>query len=121
MTSTRNKNTPGNYCLSQRDYDHSRQYVMYENSAYGYAYDTKMPGNGLNPGQFPVSTLSENPINIESFLWGINSVNLTNTNPNPVIIPELKCLPSVNLYKNVPTLMPDPMVILKKQRPNIMS
>ena len=29
MASTRNKNTPGNYCLEQREYSEARQYTTY--------------------------------------------------------------------------------------------
>ena len=31
MASTRNKNTPGNYCLEQREYKNSEQYTLYAN------------------------------------------------------------------------------------------
>ena len=51
MASTRNNNTPGNYCQQQSAYAHARQETIYKHSAYGEAYDTKWAGNGLNPGQ----------------------------------------------------------------------
>ena len=47
MASTRNKNTPGNYCLEQREYKNSEQYTLYANSQYGAAYNTRLPGDGL--------------------------------------------------------------------------
>ena len=53
MASTRSKNTPGNYCLEQREYKHSEKYTLYPNSQYGAAYDTRMPGTGLLPAQIP--------------------------------------------------------------------
>ena len=49
MASTRNKNTPGNYCLEQREYKESSNYTLYPNSQYGAAYNTRLAGNGLNP------------------------------------------------------------------------
>ena len=49
MASTRNKNTPGNYCLDNKQYIDSATYLTYINSPYGEAYNTKLPGNGLNP------------------------------------------------------------------------
>ena len=61
MASTRNKNTPGNYCLEQREYKESSNYTLYPNSQYGAAYNTRLAGNGLNPGQIPWNKLSYKP------------------------------------------------------------
>jgi hypothetical protein len=115
MASTRNKNTPGNYCLDQGQYKESAQYTTYKNSAYGQAYDTKLPGNGLNPGQIPWNTMSNNAPDIESFLFGINSTNLVN--PAPCFVPELKYLGSANVFDKEPIYIPEPLVIEKNQRP----
>ena len=115
MASTRNKNTPGNYCLEQKQYTHSRTYTLYPNSQYGAAYDTKLPGNGLNPGQIPGNKMSYNAPDIESFLFGINSTNLVN--PAPCFTPEIAKLASANVYEQKPTYIPEPLVIEKNQRP----
>jgi hypothetical protein len=115
MASTRSKNTPGNYCLQQREYKGSREYTGYKNSAYGEAYSTKLPGNGLNPGQVPWNKMSYNPADIESFLFGINSTNLVN--PQPCFTPELKYLETANVFKKDKTYIPEPLVIEKGQRP----
>jgi len=115
MASTRNINTPGNYCLEENQYKHSTNYTLYPNSQYGAAYDTKLPGNGLNPGQIPDNKLSNNATDIESFLFGINSTNLVN--PAPCFKPDLKMLSSVDLYKKEATIMPIPFVLDTNQRP----
>jgi hypothetical protein len=115
MASTRNKNTPGNYCLDQRQNTQTESWQLYTNGANGYAYDTRLAGTGLNPGQLPWSKLSYNPADIESFLFGINSTNLVN--PAPPLTPELKCLKSINLFKMTDTIMPIPLVVPKNQRP----
>ena len=47
MASTRNKNTPGNYCLDQRQNVGIESWQLYTNGANGLAYDTRLPGNGL--------------------------------------------------------------------------
>ena len=86
MASTRNKNTPSDYCLQQRAYAQGRQETIYKHSAYGEAYSTKWAGNGLNPGQLPWNTMSKNAPDIESFLFGINSTNLVN--PQPALTPK---------------------------------
>jgi hypothetical protein len=115
MASTRNKNTSINYSLEQRQSTRPAEWRLYENGANGYAYDTRLPGNGLNPGQFPCSTLSKNSVNIESFLFGINSTNLVN--PAEPLRPELLCLETANIFQTQPIIMPVPLVVSKEQRP----
>jgi len=116
MASTRNKNTCGNYSLEQRQYQQSNTYTLYEHSQYGSAYNTRMPGNGLLPGQMPWNKLSYNAADTESFLLGINSTNLVN--PAPQFTPEIAKLDSANIYEKKSTIfMPEPLVIEKNQRP----
>ena len=115
MASTRNKNTPGNYCLEQKEYKEFSGYTMYKNSQCGEAYNTKLAGNGLNAGQTPWNKLSYNAPDIESFLFGINSTNLVN--PAPIFVPELVKLDSVNIYEKSALFVPEPLVIEKNQRP----
>ncbi len=115
MASTRNKNTPGNYCLEQKQHTESSGYTLYPNSQHGAAYDTRLAGNGLNPGQVPWNKLSSNAADIESFLFGVNSTNLVN--PAPIFVPELAKIDSANIYEKGPIFMPEPLVIQKNQRP----
>jgi hypothetical protein len=115
MASTRNINTPGNYCMEQKQFAHSENYTLYENSQYGAAYTTRLPGAGLLPGQIPGNQLSQNTADIESFLFGINSTNLVN--PAPALVPKLKNLCQANIYTPSTTYIPEPLVILKNQRP----
>ena len=115
MTSTRNKNTCGNYGLEQKQYAGTEGWQLYKNGAHGTAYDTKLAGNGLNPGQLPWNTLSHNPADIESFLFGINANNLVN--PAGALTPELKYIQSSNLFITGNVIMPVPQAIPKYQRP----
>ena len=115
MASTRNKNTYGNYALEQKQYSQNAQYTLYANSQYGEAYNTCLAGNGLNPGQMPWTTMSNNAPDIETFLFGINSTNLVN--PAPSLTPELKCLQQTHVFKSSPIIMPIPQAIPKYQRP----
>ena len=115
MASTRNKNNPGNYNLEQKQNNGIETWHLYKNGANGHAYDTKLPGNGLNPGQFPCDTLSHNYSDIESFLWGINSTNLVN--PAPTFTPEFKYLNTTDLFAKKHVIMPIPQAIPKNQRP----
>ena len=115
MAATRNKNTPGNYCLDQKQYTDSSKWLLYANGANGTAYDTRLAGNGLMPAQIPWNKLSYNAPDIESFLFGINSTNLVN--PAPCLTPELKCLKTANIFKMPDVIMPVPLVVSKSQRP----
>ena len=115
MASTRNKNTPGNFCLHTKENLHASEYLSYQYGAAGEAFDTRLAGNGLNPGQLPWSQLSYNPVDIETFLFGINSTNLVN--PAPPLKPELKCLKTANIFKMPDVIMPVPLVVPKNQRP----
>lgn len=115
MASTRNRNTPGNYSLEQNEYARSNMYTLYPNSQYGAAYNTRLPGNGLLPAQIPWNKLSYNAPDVESFLLGINSTNLVN--PAPCFKPELAVLQSSNIFEKTHTLIPEPLVVEKNQRP----
>jgi hypothetical protein len=116
MASTRNKNTRGNYCLEEISNANARTYTIYKNSAHGEACKTQLPGNGLNPAQIPWNKLSYNAVDIESFLFGVNSTNLVEPK-QPCLTPELAVLSSANLYENEPTYIPEPLVLEKNQRP----
>jgi hypothetical protein len=115
MASTRNKNTPGNFCLFLKQNYGIEDWQLYKHGGNGIAYDTRLPGNGLNPAQIPWNQLSHNAVDIETFLFGINSTNLVN--PAPPLTPELKCLKSANVYESKPVIMPVPQAIPKFQRP----
>lgn len=115
MASTRNKNTPGDYCLQQRQNTQTEQYTLYEHSMYGSAYDTNLPGNGLGGSQMPWNKLSSNAPDIESFLFGIGSTNLVN--PLPCLTPDLTLIQPINIYNKPKTLIPEPLIIEKRQRP----
>lgn len=115
MASTRNKNTPGNYCLEQNEYTQFEAYTLYKNSQYGEAYNTRLAGNGFNPGQIPWNKMSYNAPDIESFLFGVNSTNLVKK--APCFNPELKYLKPENIYEKEIVFIPEPLVIEKNQRP----
>jgi len=115
MASTRNRNTSGNYNLQNKEYKQTETYRLYPNSQCGSAYNTRMPGNGLLPGQMPWNKLSYNAADTESFLFGINSTNLVN--PVACFVPEISKLNTINVYEKNEIFVPEPLVIEKKQRP----
>ncbi|MFY7728229.1 MAG: hypothetical protein ACOVRN_01795 [Flavobacterium sp.] len=109
MASTRNKNTPGDYSLEQRQYTQSSVYTLYEHSQYGSAYNTRLPGNGLLAGQVPWNKLSYNAADTESFLFGINATNLVN--PAPCFVPEITKLETTHLFEKGPIYIPAPLML----------
>jgi len=115
MASTRNNNTPGDYCLQQNSYTHSLDYNQYKYSQVGQAYKNALPSMGITPSHMPRDAFSQNSVEIESALFGINSTNLVN--PQKPVVPELKQLSNVSYFERLQTFMPEPLVVEKYQRP----
>jgi hypothetical protein len=115
MASTRNKNTTNDYSQFVKQNEQHAVWTLYENGAAGHAYDTKLPGIGLTPAQIPSNQLSNNAVDIESFLFGTNSTNLVN--PAPILTPELNNLKSANVFTKDTVYIPEPLVVSKSQRP----
>lgn len=115
MASTRNKNTPSDYRLQQKSYKLSREWIDYNHSSYGQAYDNAMPAFGITPSHMPRSILSSNSIDIETKLFGINSTNLVS--PDTPVNPALNNLPEISFFNTLPMIMPEKMVVSNIQRP----
>lgn len=111
MANTRNKNTQLNYKNEKRSNALFNDY----NRLFGESYDTQLSGNGLLHGKLPRDQLSGNSIDTESFLYGINSTNLEE--PEPVFVPQINKLETIDLYKSKRIIMPEPLVCEPKQRP----
>lgn len=116
MTSTRDKNSPANYCLEQRGLKQTRDNLAFYNSPNGHAYYPALPRHYI-PSHMPVDILSNNPIDIESSLFGIDSNNLVN--PKCPVQPDLRYLPEVSFF-STPEIVKHEMVRQDKtQRPII--
>ena len=115
MASTRSKNTPGNYELEQKVNNLTKKYDLYQHSQHGSAYKTAIPALGYTPNSMSRDTLSTNPIDIESALFGINSTNLVEPKPNTIA--HLKKIPEKEFFNRLPLIMPDKLVIENNQRP----
>ena len=111
MTSTRNRNTPGDYSLEQRRYFLAEAYAIDSKLAYGCA----LPNVGMTPSRMPRDKLSGNPVEIESMLFGINSTNLVS--PQKETKPQLTKLPERQFFDRIPLILPSPLVVEKNQRP----
>lgn len=113
MASTRNKNTNGNYVVEQRMNMLSQRYNT--NPFYGKTYADVIPTVGIMPSRMPRDSLSHNPIETESMLFGINSTNLVNPSSQPKNLP--KKLPEKAFFDRIPIIMPTPLIIEDNQRP----
>lgn len=115
MASTRNINTPNDYCIKNKEWSNILDYNLYKNSAYGVSVSNAYSQAGMNMGKIPRDILSKNPIEIESSLFGINSTNLVN--PSKPVVPQLNNLPTAHFFDRLPVYMPEPLIIEKNQRP----
>ena len=93
MASTRNKNCSADYKLEQQRMEDSRLYNEYEFSQVGRAYNNAMPDVGITPSHMPRSAFSNNSVDIESALKGINSTNLVK--PAAPTVPDTKNIPNI--------------------------
>ena len=63
----------------------------------------------------PNTQLSCNPVNTESFLYGINSTNLVH--PAPKFTTIVKCEPGIEFFNRPQAYLPPPLVVPNCQRP----
>ena len=88
--------------FQQRQFKLANDYELYQNSSYGPAYDPAIPCVGYTPSHMARNTLSRNPIEIESALFGINSTNLVE--PQKPVKPQLKTVPMKQFFQRAPLL-----------------
>ena len=115
MASTRNKNCSSDYSLEQQRMVNSRMYNEYEFSQVGRAYNNAIPDVGITPSHMPRCAFSNNSVDIESALKGINSTNLVK--PTAPTVPELKTMQHVAFFDRMTCILPKPLEVAKDQRP----
>ena len=115
MTSTRNNNMPGDYCLQQKAYDKGSAYLLDKSKR--IAYHSTLPCPGVNAGMVPNTVLAHNPTDIESSLFGINSSNLVT--PQKPVQPNIKNLDMLSFAPRLHPYVPEPLIIENCQRPAI--
>lgn len=119
MSSTRNKNTIGDYKQEHQSYRRIIEYNSYKNSSYGTPMDADVciPTIGPMPSNVSRETFADNAIDVESMLRGTGETNL--------VFPKQKTVPQTNsiLHKSFferPTVeLPEPMILERFQRPNL--
>ena len=116
MTSTRSKNTIGNYILEQKQFRDINSNLEYIHSSSGRPYNPAISSGGSAlPSKIDRNSLSENSIDIESSLFGIGSTNLVK--PLPPLKPKLNKLPMTTFFVRPPLIIPAPLITDGNQRP----
>ena len=117
MSSTRNKNTRSDFKIEQNTQNIARNYVAFENSYAGKAFEPALAFEsvGILPTKMSREHFSRNSVDIESALFGINSTNLVE--PQAAVVPQLKQLPEVKFFDRMAMFMPEPLVVEKAARP----
>ena len=116
MASTRNKNTKCDYNLQQQAYRQNQNYNLFKNSQYGSAYNNAFPEFYYTPSHLPRQFYTENSIDIESALKGINSTNLVNE--PELVVPVFKPIMFDCFFEHSNrVLLPQPLFMEPNQRP----
>jgi hypothetical protein len=115
MSSTRNKNSVGDYRLEQLQNTNISGYSTFINSAYGEPLQSHFAGNGLIMGRMAPTNLCNNSVDVETQLYGIGSTNLVS--PKQHVVVDMKSLKSLNVSDRLTTYVPPDFVFQEGQRP----
>ena len=114
-SNTRKKTNRGDYVMEQEF--NARFYDYYSNPGnyFGRPPNTMLPGNGMVGASMKPFDLANNACDIESLLRGYGTDNMV-FRETP-IEPDLKKLPTLNMFDSQATYIPDPLVVHRGQRP----
>jgi hypothetical protein len=112
MTDTRKKSQKGDYELEQHL---NTQHLGYSGSSDSIPAATYFAGNGLLSGRMASVALANNSCDIESMLRGIGTCNMVSH--QTASTPDIRALKSLNLFNSEETLLPNPLIVEKGQRP----
>lgn len=118
MTSTRNRNTYGDYQLENNQNNALLNTFISDSRIYR---QNCIAGDGLlSGGKYPANILSSQQIDTETFLLGIGSTNLTlppSASSSSAPSKNLSHLPSLNIFQRNAVVFPEPLVVRDGQRP----
>ena len=116
MASTRNINNFNNYCRSELEQQKLRTHVI--NPMKRINQEPAYPNVGINAPQYlPKNQLSNESIDIESRLFGINATNLVK--PQTPMVPALYKLPTVTFFERPYQIHPQFSYKKDIQRPQL--
>lgn len=118
MASTRNKNTKLDYNLEQKVNTNLIDNSLYYHSSSGRPINECIPSIGYLPSHMSRDALANNPVDIESTLYGIGASNLVEScNPPEPSLRNVEFKEWFDRRSNI--IMPHPLVFENNQRPNI--
>ena len=118
MTSTRNKNTSLDYTLEQSKNKDFENHYLYLHSSSGRPTSECMPSIGYITSHMSRDALANNPIDIESALYGIGSSNLVK--PQEPVVPSIRTMEFKEFFERPKSvIMPYPMIYNNNQRPKL--
>lgn len=89
---------------------------------YGRPTTTYLPGNGLLAGRVNALELANNAIDMDTWLKGIGTCDMTGTRPvTRDTQPDLRYLQTLDIYQRCPTVIPDPLIVERNQRSGLMN
>lgn len=115
MSSTSNKNYPGNHDMQEKMNERICDRLTYIHSAPAEASVNYLPGDGLLPAKLARNKMCANFCDVESNLLGIGSTNLVK--PQAPVNPQFKNLQSLNVIDRTPLFVPAPFSAKTHQRP----
>ena len=111
------KNCQGQYCLEQRKFKDQDTYIHYKNRI--VPSTSKVPSLGVNMGNmfggYFNNVLSNNTVDIESNLYGIRQIDLTQQ--KPAFYANLNTMCEAKFFETPTVYVPEPLVVHKYQRP----
>jgi len=115
MASGRDINSPEYFKKEQHEIIKAQKYQMFVNAPNGPAYRTLLCGDGLGPARIASTELSVNSVDIETQLFGIGSSSVI---PRNLHTPELRVIPSLDIYNRPKNIVPKWEPPIQKQRLN---
>jgi len=113
MAGTRNKNMYSDFCVEQNARQKQEDWLM--NSTSCIHHKPAFPCAGINVQKFPSTLLSNNPVDIESNLYGIGANNYIF--PTKPFSPDLLELSNVSFFPTPKVYIPILPTLLQNQRP----
>ena len=103
MASGRDINSPEYFQKEQHEIQKAQKYQLFENAPNGPAHITLLCGDGLGPARMASTELATNAVDIETRLFGIGSSSVI---PRNIPTPELRPLPSLDIYNKPRPIVP---------------
>ena len=116
MSSTRNKNSQGDYNLEKKHNSSFSRYFQEKN--FSVNKHTSFMSLGSNPS-FKRDQMSSNAVDVESMLRGIRSTNLEGNSFS--VIPDTKTIGHYDLFERNKVYLPKSFHLSLSERPNVLN